>query len=72
MEKRVRIQIFPDGKIQAEVQGVKGKKCTDYIRILEELLEAKTVDSRYTPEYYEDEPIQLETQQEIKVEGGGK
>ena len=52
MAKRVVVQIFPDGRIQAQTQGIKGKKCTDYIRILEELLEAETVDSEYTAEYY--------------------
>ena len=57
MTKRVKIQIFPDGRIQADVQGVKGRKCTDYIRILEELLEAETVDSDYTAEYYETEDV---------------
>ena len=68
MTKRIQIQIFPDGSIQAEVQGVKGKRCTDYIKILEEILDAETVDSDYTPEFYETESLRLnETQkQEIK------
>ncbi|GMB09376.1 DUF2997 family protein [Thermolongibacillus altinsuensis] len=61
--KKIRIQIFPDGQIKADVLGVKGKKCTDYISILEELLEAETIDSEYTAEYYETE--QLEIDQEI-------
>jgi len=52
MERRVRVQIFPDGQIRAETQGIKGKKCTEYIRILEDLLDAETVDSEYTAEYY--------------------
>lgn len=69
MIKRVKIQVFPDGRIQAEVQGVKGKKCTDYIHILEELLQAKTVDSNYTAEYYENEILQVKTTQEINIEG---
>lgn len=59
MGKNIRIQIFPDGRIQAEVNGIKGKKCTDYIRILEEILGAETIDSSYTPEYYESEELLL-------------
>jgi pyoverdine/dityrosine biosynthesis protein Dit1 len=61
--KKIRIQIFSDGQIKADVLGVKGKKCTDYISILEELLEAETIDSEYTAEYYETE--QLEVEQEL-------
>lgn len=55
MSRTITIQIFPDGKVQAEVNGVKGKSCTDYIKIIEEILEAETSDSDYTPEYYESE-----------------
>jgi hypothetical protein len=64
MKKRVRIRLFPDGTVQAEVEGVKGKKCTDYIRILEELLEAETVDSDYTDEYYQEEEVHEKTRQQ--------
>lgn len=59
MSKQLKIQIFQDGQIQAEVLGIKGKKCTDYISILEELLEAETTDSEYTPEYFESEELEL-------------
>lgn len=60
MAKKLRIQIFQDGQIQAEVLGVKRKKCTDYISLLEDLLDAETVDSEYTSEYYEPEENLLE------------
>ncbi|WP_043930621.1 DUF2997 domain-containing protein [Bacillus sp. EB01] len=60
MPKQLKVQIFSDGQIQAEVLGIKGKKCTDYIKILEELLEAEVVDSEYTSEYYEKEQVELE------------
>lgn len=58
MKKTVKIEIFSDGTIQAETKGIKGKKCMDYMRILEEILEAETVDSNHTPEYFEKENIQ--------------
>lgn len=51
MAKRIKVSILPDGRVQAEVQGVKGKACTDYIGVLEALLDAEAVDSAYTPEY---------------------
>lgn len=52
MSKQIRIQINPDGTIKAEVLGVKGRACTDYISVIERLLDAETVDSEYTSEYY--------------------
>ncbi|WP_124728306.1 DUF2997 domain-containing protein [Staphylospora marina] len=67
MKKRVKIRLFPDGTIQAEVEGVKGKRCTDYIGILEELLEAETVDSDFTPEYYEEEEVHEQTEQQQRL-----
>ncbi|MCM3694290.1 DUF2997 domain-containing protein [Neobacillus niacini] len=60
MSKQLRIQIFQDGQIQAEVLGVKGKKCTDYISLLEELLEAEIIESQYTSAYYETEEVHVE------------
>ena len=67
MSKQVRIQIFPDGHVQAEVQGVKGKACTGFISILEEILNAETSSSSYTPEYYEEQEVELDLQQEQTI-----
>ncbi|MBO1515415.1 DUF2997 domain-containing protein [Metabacillus bambusae] len=53
MEKRVRIEIGIDGKIKAETLGIKGKKCLEFIQILEQMLDAETIDSEYTSEYLE-------------------
>ncbi|WHZ02744.1 DUF2997 domain-containing protein [Neobacillus sp. YX16] len=63
MSKQLRIQIFQDGQIQAEVLGVKGKKCTDYISLLEELLEAEIIESEYTSEYYQTEEVHIDEMQ---------
>ena len=67
MEKKIQIRIFPDGTVQAEVDGIKGKTCRNYIKIIEELLEAKTIDSNYTPEYYESEILNQESESKDKV-----
>ena len=64
MTKRIRVQIFPDGRIQAETQGIKGRSCTEYIKILEEILEAEAVESAYTAEYYASEEASVEAVQE--------
>ena len=60
MTKRLKIQIFPNGTIHAETEGIKGTSCTDYIRMLEEMLEAEATESSYTPEYYEPEELTAE------------
>jgi len=61
--KKIKIRIYPDGRIQADIAGIKGKTCTNYIKILEEILNAETIDSNYTPEYYEPEMLLLEQQE---------
>jgi hypothetical protein len=53
--QQIQVRIFPDGRIKAEVIGVKGKSCVDYIAILEQLLDAEATESAYTDEYYETE-----------------
>ena len=71
MKKRIKIEIFDDGTIQAETHGIKGKKCMDYIKILEDILEAETVDSDRTPDYFEKENIQKRTIQKQENDNGG-
>jgi hypothetical protein len=72
MRRRILVQIYPDGRIQVETQGIKGKACTDYIRVLEELLKAETYISSYTPEYYEEQNVNLDLQQHQSVRGSDK
>lgn len=70
MAKQIKLRIYPDGLVQASVEGVKGKKCTDYIKIIEHLLEAEIIDSEYTPEYYESENVGIQEEDRIKLNGG--
>ena len=56
-EKKIKLKIFPDGQVQAEVLGFKGKKCADYISILEQMLDAEAIDSEWTPEYCLEETV---------------
>ena len=55
MAKQIQIRIFADGKVKTTTSNMKGKVCLKYISLLEELLEAKTLDSEFTKEYYENE-----------------
>jgi hypothetical protein len=50
----LEVTIGLDGSIQARTIGIKGKKCLQTISELEDLLDAQTVDSSYTTEYYEE------------------
>lgn len=51
MSRRIAVTINRDGSIKAETLGIKGKTCLDYVPLLEELLEAETVQSEFTAEY---------------------
>ena len=53
--KKINLRIYPNGTVEAETDGIKGKACLDYISILESLTGATTVDSDFTAEYYENE-----------------
>ncbi|MFC7679088.1 DUF2997 domain-containing protein [Paenibacillus sp. GCM10028914] len=65
-KKSIRIQIFADGQIKADVMGVKGKSCMDYAEVLEQLLDAEIVDSHFTAEYYENEQLEILQQQNVQ------
>jgi hypothetical protein len=54
VKQELEISIGPDGAIKIEVKGVKGGKCSDITREIEE--ELGVVTSReYTSEYYQTE-----------------
>lgn len=50
---RIEVTFGIDGSITAETIGIKGKECLSQIAMLEDLLEAETMDSQYTAEYHE-------------------
>lgn len=62
--KQIQIKISPDGQIQAETIGIKGKKCMKYIPEIERLTNAVVIDSDFTAEYLETEE-QVIAEQEI-------
>ena len=54
-EKKLKIKLLPNGEIQMETQGVKGKKCLDYIDVLKKLVDVKITETQLSQEYYETE-----------------
>ena len=67
MPRQIQLRVYPDGRVEAVVEGVKGKRCTDYIKVLEELLDAQVLESEYTPEYYETEEVQVDEVQRQRL-----
>lgn len=64
--KQVQIKIYPNGEIQAETLGIKGKKCMQYIPVIEKLTSAVVTDSDFTPEYLETE-VETEGSNSLEV-----
>lgn len=54
-DKKLKIKLLPNGEIQMETHGVKGKKCLDYIEVLKKLVDVKITDTQLSQEYYETE-----------------
>lgn len=59
---KMKIRLYPDGRIKMETEGIKGKKCADYARVLLRLADAKAEKTEITPEYYEQEELRLDAQ----------
>ena len=66
--KQIRIKIKPNGEIEAETHGMKGKTCLKYIEQVERLTNAVTDDSDFTKEYLElEENDIINTEQEAAL-----
>lgn len=46
MSKKLIIKIRKDGVVEAETKGIKGQKCEDYLKNIEELTDSKVVKKR--------------------------
>ncbi|ONK22685.1 hypothetical protein BLX87_15040 [Bacillus sp. VT-16-64] len=68
-DKKLQIKITEDGQIFAETIGIKGKDCLEYIEMLEQLLDAETIDSNYTEEYYQTEIQSVRQNKQFIKEG---
>ena len=57
MAKKLKIKLLPNGIIEMETIGVKGKKCVEYAKLMEEIANAKIKKQNYTDEYYQEEEL---------------
>ena len=60
MAKKMIIKLLPNGEIMMETNGIKGKKCLDYIDVFKKLVDVNITNTQVTNEYFETE-AQLET-----------
>lgn len=63
---KMKIRLFPDGSIQMETEGIKGKRCTDYAKVLAKLADAKIYNIERTEEFYQQEILELDEMQRLK------
>lgn len=56
---KIKITISPNGEIKMHTEGIKGKSCEQYIKVLEELADVKIVKKEYTSEYYEEQQSEI-------------
>lgn len=63
---KIKIRLLPDGTIQMDTEGIKGRKCMDYAKVLERLADAKIHSVERTEEYYQSEILELDEQQHLK------
>ncbi|UTR13185.1 DUF2997 domain-containing protein [Salipaludibacillus sp. LMS25] len=67
--KKLRIEITPDGKINAKTLGMTGDECLQYVTLLENLLDAEAIDSEFTEDYYQTTSIQQPVMEKRIVKG---
>ncbi len=63
---KMKIRLFPDGTIQMETEGIKGKRCMDYAKVLAKLADAKISSIEKTDEYYQAEVLRLDETQHLQ------
>lgn len=54
-KEEIEIVVGKDGDVHVQSHGIKGKKCLEYIKILEKTV-GKVKEQVFTSEYYEPEP----------------
>ena len=61
MSKQIKIRVYPDGRIESETVGIKGKQCLGYIKDIEAMTGAKIIKSGFTKDYYDtDQQVHLQ------------
>ncbi|MFE5291847.1 DUF2997 domain-containing protein [Isoptericola sp. NPDC056618] len=63
--EQIIVIVGPDGSLAAETKGMAGPKCLDSSALLEDLLDARTVTSKFTEEY-DQTTLERETDDELR------
>lgn len=67
-KKQLKIKLLPNGEIQMETVGIKGKKCLEYIPFMEKIADIKIIKKEFTEEYYQQEEILDNEEYEIQTD----
>lgn len=60
-KKQLKIKLLPNGDIQMQTVGVKGKKCLDYVELLKVIADVRIEKQELTKEYYETDNTEYNT-----------
>jgi hypothetical protein len=62
-QREFEIRIAPDGTVEVEVKGFKGKRCLDAVKVFEQMI-GEIQSRRLTTEYYDpEEDVQYHVEQ---------
>ena len=67
-KKQLKIKLLPSGEIQMQTEGIKGKKCLDYVELLKLLADARIEKQELTDEYYKQEVVEYGQNQDINYD----
>ena len=65
MAKQLKIKLLPNGLIEMETVGIKGKKCLDYAKFMEDIANAKITEQKLTDEYYQENETYQDNSQNL-------
>ncbi len=67
MAEELEVEIDSEGRVRVLTQGIKGKKCLDWVEVFRQLLSGQVEDQYLTPEYNQVETNETtHTQQHIR------
>lgn len=67
-KKQLKIKLLPTGEIQMQTEGIKGKKCLDYVELLKLLADVRIEKQELTNEYYEQEVVEYGQNQDVNYD----
>ncbi len=67
-KKQLKIKLLPSGEIQMQTEGIKGKKCLNYVELLKLLADVRIEKQELTDEYYEQEVVEYGQNQDVNYD----